>query len=454
MIVMMKRFAMLLLLAISMPRDAVAQDTQYWNLQYGTKGELLGGVVVGSALDMSATFYNPAAVAWVVDPSFILTASVFGMQTLKVVGEDPDQAAITSTRFGPLPSMFAGVLPMKWFGGRTAYSFFTRQQLDFRMSANDGVVIGRDEPGDTLSVGGEIVLEDNMGENWGGFSWAKKVGEKGSLGATVFGVYRSQYTRQQQTVEAFGAGGYGAAALVTNELDYYNVRALAKIGLYFDLSGTTLGLSVTTPSADLFGSGDVISNESLIGDVDADSTGDSRANMNYGEGLDTEYRSPFSIALGASHKFKRLTGHISVEYFEALDEYTVVDSPAGVGGPGVTSVEVRYDHAATDVFNWGVGIEQDFGDQNSFYVSFITDQSSYQTVAARRVVVSTWDIHHLNGGVALSIKDIDFTLGGGFAWGQNQAVADTRTGVGVLPATVVPAEIGYSRLKFIVGFAL
>jgi hypothetical protein len=69
-------------------------------------------------------------------------------------------------------------------------------------------------------------------------------------------------------------------------------------------------------------------------------------------------------------------------------------------------------------------------------------------------VVSTWDIHHLNGGVALSIKDIDFTLGGGFAWGQNQAVADTRTGVGVLPATVVPAEIGYSRLKFIVGFAL
>jgi hypothetical protein len=280
------------------------------------------------------------------------------------------------------------------------------------------------------------------------------VGEKASVGTTLYGVYRSQYTRQQQTVEALDAGGYGASAFVANELDYYNVRALAKLGFYYDLGGTTLGLSLTTPSANLFGSGKVTSNRSLIGDIDADGTGDSRAEMNYGEGLDTEWRSPLSIALGGSHKFKRLTGHVSVEYFEAVDPYTVVDSPVGAGGPGVTSIEVRYENAATDVFNWGLGIEQDFGDANSFYVSFITDQTSYQTVDARRLVVSTWDIYHLGGGVALSIKDVDLTLGGGFAWGRNQAVTDANPGIGVLPATVIPAEIDYTRMKFIVGFAL
>jgi hypothetical protein len=454
MIAMMKRLAIFVLVMSSMPRGAAAQDTQYWNLQYGTKGELLGGVAVGSALDMSATFYNPAAIVWVEDPKFILTASVFGMQTIKLVDQDPEQEAITSTRFGPLPSMFAGILPMKWFGGKTGYSFLTRQQLDFRMSTSEGVIIGRDVPGDSLSIGGEAILEENMGENWGGFSWARMLGEKASVGTTLFGVYRSQYLRQQQTVEALGAGGYGAAAYVANELDYYNVRALAKLGFYYDLGGTTLGLSLTTPSANLFGSGKVTSNRSLLGDIDADGTGDSRAEMNYGEGLDTEFRSPFSIALGASHQFKRLTGHITVEYFEAIDEYTVVDSPVGAGGPGVTSIEVRYENAATDVFNWGLGIEQEFGDNNSFYVSFITDQTSYQTVDAHRVSVSTWDIYHLGGGVALAIKGVDFTLGGGIAWGRNEAVSDASPGVGVLPATVVPKEIDYTRLKFIVGFAL
>ena len=451
---MMKRLAVLVLVMSSLPRGASAQDTQYWNLQYGTKGELLAGVVVGDALDMSATFYNPGAVAWIVDPKFILTASVFGMQTLKVVDEGADQTAISSTRFGPLPSMFAGILPMKWFGGRTAYSFLTRQQLDFRMSASDGVDVGQDAPGDSLAIGGEAFLEENMGENWGGFSWARKLGEKGSIGTTLYGVYRSQYTRQEQIVEALGAGGYGSAAIVTNELDFYNARVLAKLGAYFDLGGTTLGLSFTTPSANLFGSGKVVSNQSLIGDTDASGTGDSRAEMSYGEDLETEWRSPLSIALGGSHKFKRMTGHISVEYFDVVDEYTVVVSPAGAGGPGVTSVEVRYENAATDVFNWGLGIEQDFGEKNSFYVSFITDQTSYQAVDARRVVVSTWDIYHISGGVALNIKDVDLTLGGGFAWGSNDVATDRASRVGVLPAAVVPGEVQYTRLKFIVGFAL
>ena len=36
-----------------------AQDTQYWNIQYGTRSTLLGGAVIGSVADLSATYYNP-----------------------------------------------------------------------------------------------------------------------------------------------------------------------------------------------------------------------------------------------------------------------------------------------------------------------------------------------------------------------------------------------------------
>lgn len=452
---MMKRWALLVFGVLLTPGVSAAQDTQYWNLQYGTKGELLGGVVVGSALDMSATFYNPGAVPWLENPSFILTASVFGMQTLKIIDQDPDQDAISTRNFGPLPSMIAGKLPMKWFGGHTAYSFLTRQQLNFRISAREGVIIGRDTPGDTISVGGAVMLEQNMSENWGGFTWSKKAGEHAAIGATLYGVYRGQYTRQQQTVEALGASGFGGAVIIANELDYYDVRTLAKIGAYFDLGEkTTLGVTVTTPGVHLFGSGKVTSNRSLIGDADGNGIPDSEAEVGFGEELETEYRSPTSIAVGGSQQFKRMKAHATVEYFTEVDQYSVVEAPAIAGGPGVTGIDVDYQAALASVVNWGIGIEQGFGETSSFYISFLTDQSAYATVEGRRSVVSTWDIKHLNGGVALAIKGVDLTLGAGFAWGQNKSVSDAYPGVGVLPPTVQPAGVGYTRLKFIVGFAL
>jgi hypothetical protein len=449
------RFVLIAFAVLLAPLASFAQDTQYWNLQYGTRGELLGGVVVGSALDMSATFYNPASIAWVDNPSFILTASVFGMQTFKVLDQDPDQEAITSQSFGPLPSMIAGVLPMKWFGGKTAYSFLTRQQLNFRLVAREGVIVGRDDPADTLSVGGEVTLTENMGENWGGFSWAKKIGQRAAIGTTLYGVYRSQYTRSDQTVEALGAAGYGSTVILQHELDYYDVRTLMKFGVYFDLGETgTVGLAFTTPSLDLFGSAKIMDNRSLIGDADGNGTDDSAAEVSFGEGLDTEYRSPFSIAVGGSHKFKRLTMHATVEYFGAVDQYNVADSPVEPTGPGVTGVEIAYQAALKSVVNWGFGFEQGFGDKSTAYVSFITDNAAYETVDEHRTEVSTWDIKHINGGVAFGIKDVDLTLGGGFAWGQNKSQDDGYPGTGVLPATIVPAGVGYTRLKFIVGFAL
>ncbi len=452
---MRKSIALMICVACVAPSVSMAQDTHYWNLQYGTRGELLGGVVVGSALDMSATFYNPGAVAYVENPSFILTASVFGMQTLRLVDQDPEQEGLSTTDFGPLPAMFAGVLPMKWFGGRTAYSFLTRQELNFRVVAREGVVVGRDQPGDTLSVGGELLMNQNMGENWAGFTWARKVGGRASVGATLYGVYRSQYSHQSQTVEALSSSGFGTAAIVENELDYYDVRTLGKIGVYFDWGERgSVGAAFTTPSASLFGSGSVAINRSLVGDTDGDGTDDSRAEVAFGEDLDTEYKSPMSIALGGAYQFKRLKWHVAVEYFSDVDQYTLIEAPAANGGPGVTGIAATYQGALTSVVNWGIGFEQGFGDDDTFYVSYLSDQSAYQTVDERRSVVSTWDINHINGGVALTIRGAELTLGGGFAWGQNKAVAEVQPGTPVLPQTVEPGGVGYTRLKFIVGFAL
>lgn len=63
--------------------SVVAQDSQYWNLQYGTKATLLGGAVIGSVSDLSATYYNPGAVS-LREPKLILSAKVYEYDWIKI----------------------------------------------------------------------------------------------------------------------------------------------------------------------------------------------------------------------------------------------------------------------------------------------------------------------------------------------------------------------------------
>jgi len=166
-----------------------------------------------------------------------------------------------------------------------------------------------------------------------------------------------------------------------------------------------------------------------------------------------EYRSPFSIAIGGSYDWETTTMHATAEFFTSVDEYTVMEAAPPPGGPGVTAYPSEVNHALNDVLNFGVGIERRFSEDTTAYVSFITDRSAFRVTENRNISVSTWDIYHLNGGVVFAIGGTDLTVGGGYAWGSNP-IRVTPDSEGQLPPTIVPTEVTYSRLKFILGFAL
>lgn len=432
---------------------ANSQDTNYWTLQYGTRGELLGGAVVGSKVDLSATYYNPGSLALVIDPSTILTASVFGMETIKVIDEEPDQDAVTSRQTGPEPSLFAGSLPVKWFGGRWAYSFLTRQQLDFRLTAREGAVIALDEPGDSLSVGGEVLFDQDLSETWGGLTWSKAVRENVGIGMTLYGVYRSQRRSVRQTVESLGSTTYGASLLNWTDIDYKTFRILAKLGISADFGKTTLGLAFTTRSLPLTGSGTILKNRVVVGDADLDGIDDSGADVSYGKDLDADYRSPFSIAVGGSYEWLETTLHVTGEYFFEMDVCTVMETGVPAASPGLSTYESAFHHGLDDVFNIGVGLERRFSEKTTAYISFITDRSANRKGIENNISISTWDIYHLNGGVAFTLLGTDLTLGGGFAWGEEPLEFEPDS-EGNLGPTVEPDAVSYSRIKAILGIAL
>ncbi len=440
------------MIAITAPGTR-AQDTNYWNLHYGTRGELLSGVMVGSALDLSASFYNPGSFARMDKPAVLLTGSVFAMEKISIVNADPNEASPQSSNAGPSPSMVAGLLPMKWFGGRMGYSFLTRQQMDFRLVARDGVVVGLDSPGDTLSIGGESIFEQHMGEYWGGLTWSRKLSDRFSAGTTLYGVYRSQLTRVQGLLQAFGPSGYASSGTTVREIDFWTARALAKFGLLASFGDVVAGISVTTPGLHVTGNGSNTGLRSITGDVDFDGISDAGAEVSYVEGADAEYRSPGSVALGVSYHFDALTLHAAAEYFGAVDQYTVLNSPATPSGPGVTGVDIRYENAARSVWNAGVGVEYRFSEKSIAYGGYVSDRSSSQPVDGTPITVSTWDIQHVSGGVALTLGGTELTLGIGYAWG-GAPVKRELPRTGDLPPNVVPVETEYSRLKAIIGIAL
>jgi len=55
----MRKALLLNFVIIVLQVSSTAQENNYWSIQYGTRSTLLGGAVIGSVSDLSATFYNP-----------------------------------------------------------------------------------------------------------------------------------------------------------------------------------------------------------------------------------------------------------------------------------------------------------------------------------------------------------------------------------------------------------
>lgn len=97
-------------LGVSSATSAFAQDSNYWSTAYGTRAQLLGGVVTGSSGDISSVYYNPGALALAPGSEFLLAGYAFQFQRVSVVnGSGPRRDLVTSV-IKTVPSLIAGEL--------------------------------------------------------------------------------------------------------------------------------------------------------------------------------------------------------------------------------------------------------------------------------------------------------------------------------------------------------
>jgi len=436
-----------------------AQDTNYWDTQYGTKGGMLGGLVVGYPSDLSATFYNPGWIALDIDGSFLLTTEAVEVYSLKYhngLGEGID---LESNRVDTSPSYLAGRFttdPTRTWSWAYSYLQKVKFSLDVRGVQFDPSLLPPTN-GDWFS--GEALRKASSNEYWYGVSAARKVKPKIALGISPYVVYRSSDSRVQAAAQAMDPQSNFSQTYVADQHKFWNVRLLAKIGLAYDHDDIKLGLTLTTPSLGVLGSGETLSQATLSGvDVTGDGAIDPPVNANnFQEGLSTTWQSPLSIAVGGTWKPDRTGIHTTIEWFNSVSQRKAMDPEPFTNQTTGQTMTTTIAYAAKRVFNYGIGFDHDFDNKMSAYLAFRSDYTSNPADGSNGLALSSWNLWHISGGASFQFLNMEFNTGVQYSWGSHDAARfinfNPGEGESVVHDTGV-FKMSYQRIKVLIGFNL
>ncbi len=442
----------------ALPSIASTQDAQYWNIAYGTEAQLLGGVVIGSPVDIGTTYYDPGSLSLSTNKGLAIAGSAYQFSSISYVnGLGPKQNLGSSSVVG-VPTLFAGEIHI---GGhdRLAYSFLTRQRLDAQIQ-------GRNLPIDSsinapqLNYGSaSLILNQHMEEYWGGLTYSHPFNEHIGIGITPYVAVRSQTANFSGLAAALGASGAGGVDLREADFSFTNWGVLAKVGLGIVYPDFTAGLVITTPRAKLFGSGSVGRTETIINQGVAGSGATAPViAIDYQESLASTVTSPVSIGAGGSYTWgpphTASTLYASGEWFGSVNEFAIMSplplTPATGGAPLTGTV----DEQLKSVLNGGIAFKHKFGTPVAGYLSFRTDNSAMGTPDENNALLARWNLLHITAGASWGLAGSQFVLGGDIAFGsvtQALSVGTTANGIPIVPGG---AKVGYTSATLIVGFRL
>ncbi len=396
--------------------EVIAQDAHYWTIQYGPRSSLLGGAVIGAVDDVSATFYNPGALSQANNLAFAVSTDVFESSSVKLEAGGGQGVDLGTSRSGLRPSMLAGTITRRLFGkGVLAYSAVTRakgtQDLEGILA-----ISGEDVPSgfEFKDIAGLVRFEGEFSDFWGGLSYSHPIGSHIGLGVTWYGALRSQRRRAESIVQEIRNDRSGVAVIDIRGGRLSTIRTLFKFGAFAKTGPLTGGLTLTTPSLHISGSGQLDFNISVI------RPDSSLLAANIQTDLPAEFKSPLSIGGGFGLQFGKTRLHASAEWFDEIPSYFVMQGESFQVQELEDAVfAVDAVQSLDEVFNWAVGLEYAFSKKVNGYASYYTDNSGL-TDKIERASLSTlpFNIKSISLGADVIVGPILMTLGAGYGWGS------------------------------------
>ncbi|MBE0572228.1 MAG: hypothetical protein IH618_11855 [Ignavibacteriaceae bacterium] len=448
----MKRLLLLLLFIVLLQIQLFAQENNYWNIQYGTRSTLLGGAVIGSVSDLSATFYNPGAIALFPDVKFILSAQVYQLDNYKIVdgaaeGKDLDYSSIV-----PSPNFVAFDLAFDFLGDdRLAFSILTRQNANVEFSARviDSLEVIASSPGKESFAGG-INSEKKFNDVWGGITYSTKLSKVIGLGFTGYVSYRSHKASSITILQALQSNGEIASYSNINNYRYNNCRALLKAGIGFNLNPLTLGVTVSTPSLNMFGSGSV-GTHLFVSGIDTN-----RFESNFQEEVESEFNSSWAVGIGGAYRIGKTILHLSAEWYDAINRFSVLDTEPYESQSSGETLTNDLSHEAKSVINFGFGMDYFATDSLIFSLSVTSDFSaSVDNTTTNLAPYAAWDLIHIAGGSTFNVWKSELTVGVVYSFGSQTL----QNKIDITPEADESSidrqsEFKYSQIKVLLGFEL
>ncbi|KPJ83692.1 MAG: hypothetical protein AMS19_03450 [Gemmatimonas sp. SG8_23] len=403
----------------------VAQDSHYWSEQYGTRSALLGGAMIGSVRDLSAVYYNPGALALYRDAGFLLSARVYRASNFTLENAAGEGSDLGSSSTRPIATFLATPLEFGFLGDHVlVYSVLTRQQMGLDISSYQ---ITQDDVFDTPGpedIAGAYNGSTALRETWTGLAWAYPLTENLGIGAAPYLAIRSHEIRSELLLQAATSANDVAIATRLRSRRYKHYRFLTKLGLTYERGDVSLGVNATTPSISLLGDGRAVYNGSAAStDPDSLIVETPLLVSNVQSDLSSEFESGWAVGAGLGWTLGGTRVHLSGEWFEGRDRFTVVDAEDFVPQTGGDPVDNDATFESVSILNWGVGIEQDVG-STRVYLNLSTDNSAAadRAVEINDVTFTKYDLLRFGGGASFRLGRADIMLGLGWARGKSPFV--------------------------------
>jgi hypothetical protein len=403
--------------------------------------------VIGSIDDISGTYYNPGSLALAASLPFALSTSVYEYENVVLEDGAGRGVDLATTRTGVRPSMIAGTITSELLGSDVlAYSVLTRNRASSDVGAQI-IASGADLPaGLNLDhLVGVARVDGEFSDLWAGLSYAHAFGSKFGAGLTWYGAQRSQRRQRSGVATAIETDGSASVNIGMRGGSYSTIRTLAKLGGYFVSGPVSAGVTVTTPSLHITGSGEFAVNDvivtsdttALVADVQTD--------------LSAKYKSPLSVGLGFGWQIGKARINASGEWFDAIDPYTVMKGEEFVTQVPADVQSFDVVQETDDVFNWAVGVGYSLTESIIGYGSFSTDHSAVTDEIERAgLSIAPVDLFSASLGTEFVVDLARVTVGVGYGWGSRPAPTVTD----LIGEEGIEAQYVYKRVRALFGFEL
>ncbi len=447
-----------------------AQDSHYWSQQFGTRSALLSGAVVGGIDDNSMIYYNPGVLGFLEEANISVNASLYEIQNVTVENALGAREDFSSSQLGSFPLLISGMLSGADRKLKIGYALLTPVNFSFKGTVRVESfidLVDENESSGTEEFIADLNIDQRVTETMGALGMSHKINDRVSVGVSHFFIFRNFTYNSNQLIYLFlnNPETTLVSTTVIENSHYFNVRYQLKAGVAWRVNSRwSAGLTVTTPSLNLFGNGTMAANIaaqniSLNGSPRFDLLASDRQ-----EKLKTTYKSPFSVSAGVNYSGNKSKFGISMAYYSGIDPYDIMKAkpatfirPEGEFGELTSDQFLAIYTGANSVFNMAAGYEYLLNDGLSFALSVRNNMTYYKQIdqPGYNTNLTNWDIWHVMAGANIMKERSTLTVGITPSFGNNDRFVQTG-GLGseddLLSGATSITRANYFAIGFLLGY--